>query len=81
MIEASFKIIFVRVFFDIILYDVNGADGKSSDWDQPGPGAGAPGDTPELESTTVTGDTATDSGDQDRLSICHRSSDTGDVMV
>ena len=48
-LRYGFNFIFVCVFFDILLYDVNGADGKSSDWDQPGPGAGAPGDTPELE--------------------------------
>ena len=48
-LRYGFNFIFVCVFFDILLYDVNGADGKSSDWDQPGPEAGAPGDTPELE--------------------------------
>ena len=48
-LRYSFNFIFVCVSFDILLYDVNGADGKSSDWDQPGPEAGAPGDTPELE--------------------------------
>lgn len=64
----------MAVFFDIILYDDNIADGKSSDWDQPEPEAGPPATRDRVgvnNSTTVTGDTATDSqgcGDQDRLS-------------
>ena len=60
------------------LYDDNIADGKSSDWDQPGPGAGAPAprNTPELSQEETP--PLTVRGDQDRLSNEPRSPDTGE---